>query len=354
VEASATADLPLRNPSAALPRRRTTTPRCRRWLSLLLLASGCFRPQLVPCHVLCDGEHVCPSGYSCNSEGICEGPGDHCHAEDAAENDSAPASDALPYDLAPRDGPQSAPALCFRGQCPPLSAELAAHVSLWVDPSSLPALGQPFVRWRDRSDEANHLVPLAATPTVRGFKDIFVAQFSSSSILAAPRVASLDLGAGDLVALVVGIVAVEIGEEQVCLMSKGASDRGAPKVDLAGQLVGELPSPRPQVRVAALGQRYSVASPSETGILDGRPHLVVMRRVGGVVELRIDGAVQGTRALPEEATSLDAPLLLGACNASGSYFTGSVMAAAVLRGTMTAEELSDVEKFFARLYLDTF
>jgi hypothetical protein len=58
-----------------------------RSLLVLLLASGCFAPQLPPCAFRCDDGMSCPPGTTC-AGGFCRGPGDVCPGRDAGSADA--------------------------------------------------------------------------------------------------------------------------------------------------------------------------------------------------------------------------------------------------------------------------
>jgi hypothetical protein len=115
------------------------------------------------------------------------------------------------------------------------------------------------------------------------------------------------------------------------------------------------PPPEPQIHfVAESGKEYWVPSGIETGLIDGKLHLFLMRRSGDRFELRIDGVARGLATVPaSERASNDAPLLVGACNGADNQNRGVIAAAAILQGTINDAELADIERFFVTAYLPT-
>lgn len=77
----------------------------------------------------------------------------------------------------------------------------------------------------------------------------------------------------------------------------------------------------------------------------GKPHLVVLRRSGGLVELRVDRTSKGTKTFDPslDASAIGASALLGGDGQAGRYLTGYIGQVVLYRGAVSTRELGGIE-----------
>jgi hypothetical protein len=120
--------------------------------ALMILFSGCFRPDIA-CRLRCGDGEACPPGYQCVSAGrisVCKPLTlATCPAIEADGGDA----DASP------------PEICIR-DCLKLRPSMSEALVLWLDPTNLPDPGLPLDRWIDRSGRTNDAIPMLSAPPI--------------------------------------------------------------------------------------------------------------------------------------------------------------------------------------------
>ncbi len=306
-------------------------------LVLLLLGSAntaCFRPTLECAR--CGPSERCPSGLTCNA-GFCTTSGGLCT--------SAPDGSDGPVDHA---GETS---ICVGAKCisqPP-------GLVVWADRTSLPAESEPITTWFDRSGN-NHPVtafnPGFAPLVVGGFADIE----SPESVLAVQDGTALNFGRSDFTIMVLArcnrdaSVACVFDDATMSgldlrLYCNVADVSYIPDAGAPDGIAGPLDRAKLQLTDPSL----LVAQSTIVSMREDTPdtlHLYVARRIGNLLQLRMDGQVQG-RTMVGSSFDQNAPLFVGSCAtvARSTGFRGTLGAVIVIKASLDDDQVSSIENF---------
>ena len=304
-------------------------------LVLLLLGSAntaCFRPTLECAR--CDPSKTCPSGLACNA-GFCTTTGGLCtSAPDGTDG-------SVEHD--------AKTSICVGASC----LDVPPGLVVWADRTSLPPGGQPITSWIDRSGNSHPVTPVnpAAPPSVQldqvgRLADIDNAQ----TVLSVQDGAALNFGKSDFAIMVLALCGSDgflgcvfddtttrnrLGLKLYCNVQGEPSVPGATAPDRA-QL---------QLIDGTSQQALSVIVSTREDTPDAM-HLYVARRTGDVLQLRMDGQIQGQTAISSNFDD-SAPLLVGACTTETNTtpFRGKLGAVIVIEAALDDGSLSALENF---------
>jgi hypothetical protein len=247
--------------------------------------------------------------------------------------------------------------LCYEGDCVDVSTGTTQQIALWLDPSTLPAVGATVSTWADRSGNHNDANTFnTVNPPVVIDRGLALLHYPSGpgtspvgGGLLVGNSPTLDLGTDDFTILVVADLSSGYGP----LFSKANGQRGDARRDITlsagpGMVLGEINSLEPLVQATNPGPRNT-----RTEIVQAR-HLLVMRRVQSTLELRTDGVLQDSYTDPKVGltTSNDSEVQVGgyAVDFDGSAVAG-MSALMVIRGSLTTADLETLEQLLTRSLL---
>jgi hypothetical protein len=244
--------------------------------------------------------------------------------------------------------------LCYEDECVDVSSGTSQQIALWLDPSTLPAVGATASTWPDRSGNHNdaHAVSTLNPPVVidRGLALLHYPSGPGSlpvgGGLTVESNATLDLGTGDFTILVVADLSSGVGP----LFSKQNGQRGDARRDVtlfggSADVTGAINSLDPLVHMSNPGPRNT-----RTEIVEAR-HLLVLRRVQSQLELRADGVLQDsyTHANVSATTTNDNDVHIGGFPlvTDGTAVAG-MSGVMVIRGSLATADLEKLEQLLQR------
>jgi hypothetical protein len=299
-------------------------------LAALLALTGCFQVTL-ECRITCKSNSDCPSDLVCiTQQGLCASP-----AVSMCETSG------------PDAGPGSPPpSLCINGNpnCLPLPDAVRANLVLLLWPSNLPAVGEPVKTWVDQSghhNDAQALYPSALPHVIANGVQLDANQVGSG--FGVNNSSSLDLGSGDFTVIVVAGLASST--QNATLFVK--SDRA--RVDSRMVALGWLLSSPTTGGPLAYVDDTKLISPIDTP----QPSVDVyaIRRATDHVELRLRGTVLASADLaPGTSTTNSENVLLGTSSLDTAA-VDSIEAVIVIKGSISAGDLDDLETFLRNLTL---
>jgi hypothetical protein len=314
-------------------------------LVLLLLGSAntaCFRPTL-DC-ARCGLRDACPSGFRCNA-GFCTTAGGLCGSEldgsdGSVEHPSIDGGDRL----------------CISTSCIDLSPFRSGLV-VWADRTSLPPGDEPVTNWLDRSGN-DHPVqafnasspPLVKHDSVGRLADISDPQ----SILWLPYGSALNFGTSDFTIMV--LARCDSAGLLDCVFDNTTFQRPRVGVKLYCNVTGSpyLANAMSPDR-AVLQLTDTTIQEQQVGLVSAREdtpdalHLYVARKADDVLQLRMDGELQGQATVSSNFTQ-SAPLFVGSSTINPSegnttIFKGAIGAVIVIEGSLDDATVSGIEDF---------
>ena len=155
---------------------------------------------------------------------------------------------------------------------------------------------------------------------------------------------SLDLGNADFVLMVVASVA---STPPSCFYTHRDGNRGDPRgVEMQWGYSSKLSETTFQATI----NRTELDS-NRRGLGDQRPHLFVLRRAGGMAELRLDGGSIAFTPLaaPDESATTETNVILGSCS-EAAWPIPVMYAAVALKGEVPLADLMKLEHFLLQSF----
>lgn len=315
-------------------------------LVALCALGGCLTPDY-HCRILCEpGTRACPTGFHCENAGALQ----LCARDDIPRTcEGAPpdaggdaAVDASPPDAPAPPAPPSE--LCLGGSCLTLGPQMQQALVLWLDPSNLPPAGTAVGRWPDRSGRRNDALALSPESLPMSSGKGLQLHAGPAGSLRILQDASLDFGAGDFTVLLVATVATT---SISCLYANLDGNRADPRgVELRWGF-----SPRLMSATFMASINRTELDSNRAGLGDQRPHLFVLRRAGGLAELRLDAMAIGVTPLeaPDVSTTTSRPIYLGGCSDSGWPIV-ALHAVTAFKGEVSLLDLMKLESFLVQSF----
>ena len=252
-----------------------------------------------------------------------------------------------------------------RGPTDDAAADLAPQISpididgvvVWLDPArGLTGSADGISLWADQSGKANHAyqtIP-GSKPTVhkKGLNghDTLMFEFENNTYLTIDDADSLHWGTDDyLIAEVVQYINLPVGSDNdtlVALWMKQRIDASAAGVAIYGNSIVDKPaSSKILTAVHQLSDPNAYVETLNKGYNNGKFHLIVVRRHGSTLELRVDGAANAITTGP--ITDVSAPqrnVFLGGSPYRG-YMQGEIAEVIAVHGKVSTEDVDRIERY---------
>ncbi len=226
----------------------------------------------------------------------------------------------------------------------------ALKPELWLDGDDVVMSGSVVARWKDQSGNGNDALPgtndsgAPTPPTIKAFQGHQAISFDGTTKMSIADVPSLRWGIEDFAIFAVvrytGIVDPWAGIVYL-------------KTTISNPYFGAMlwaQSPGSFLLGTGSESRLPTATPNDAGSDDGRPHLVMLRRTGANVDLRLDRASAGQiHVAPEDISAPGITAKIGGQD-NIQFIKGDIAMLVGARGTVTDDDVAQMETYVLRRY----